>query len=80
MENIPLCSFCNNEEETPLHIFSESTFSIYLWQQLVTFFENNLILRPWSDDANHDEPIINHVLLLFYFVCLFVCIFNEILD
>ena len=39
------------------------------------FFENNLILLPlttqtallglWSHDADHDEPIINHFLLIF---------------
>ena len=39
------------------------------------FFENNLILPPlttqtallglWSHDADHDEPIINHFLLIF---------------
>ena len=43
-----------------------------LWQRLETFFENNLIssaitpqtvfLGLWSDNANHDEPIINHFL------------------
>ena len=70
--NTPLCSFCNKEEETPLHIFSECTYVIYIWQQLATFFENNVILPGltirtallglWSDNANHDEPIINHFL------------------
>ena len=74
-KNTPLFSFCNKEEETPLHIFSESTYVIYLWQQLATFFENNLILpaltpqttllRLWSDNTNHDKPIINHFLLIF---------------
>ena len=74
-KNTPLCSFCNSEEETPLHIFSECTYVIYLWQQLATFFENNLILQAlapqitlrglWSDNTNHDEPIINHFLLIF---------------
>ena len=77
MKNTPLCSFCNKEEEALLHIFIEFTPTpvIYLWQQLSTFFENNLILAAltpqtaliglWSDNANHDEPIINHVLLIF---------------
>ena len=70
----PLCSFCN-EEEIPLHIFSECTYAIYLWQQLATFFKNSLILPAltlqtvslgsWSDNTNHDEPIINHFLLIF---------------
>ena len=75
MKNTPLCSICNKEEETPLHIFSECTYVIYLWQQVATFFENNLILATltpqtallglWSDNANHDELIINHSLLIF---------------
>ena len=72
-KNTPLCSFCNTE--TPLHIFGECTYVVYLWQQLATFFKNNLILPAltpqtallglWSDNANHDEPIINHFLLIF---------------
>ena len=46
-----------------------------LWQQLATFFENSLILPAltsqtsllglWNDNANHDEPIINHFFLIF---------------
>ena len=66
-KNIPLCLFCNKEEETPLHIFSECTYVIYLWQQLATFLKNNLILPAltlqsallglWSDNANHDDPL-----------------------
>ena len=40
-KNTLLCSLCNKEEETPLHIFSECTYLIYLWQQLETFFEKN---------------------------------------
>ena len=70
-----LCCFCNKEEETLLHIFSQCTYVIYLWQQLATFFQNNLFLPVltrqtalhglWSDNTNHDEPIINHVLLIF---------------
>ena len=72
-KNTPLCSFCNTE--TPLHIFGECTYVVYLWQQLATFFKNNLILPAltpqtallglWSDNTNHDEPIINHFLLIF---------------
>ena len=74
-KNTPLCSFCNKEEETLLHIFSECTYVIYLWQQLAIFLGNNLILPAltpqtallglWSDNANHYEPIINHILLTF---------------
>ena len=49
MRNTPLCSFCNKEEETLLHIFSECICVIYLWQLA----------------KNHDEPITNHFLLIF---------------
>ena len=48
---------------------------IYFWQQLGNVFENTLILPAltpqtallvlWSDNPNHDEPIINHFLLVF---------------
>ena len=44
IKNTPLCSSYNKKDETPLHIFSEYTSVIYLWQHLATFFENNLIL------------------------------------
>ena len=73
-KNTLLCSFRNKEEETPLHIFSECTYLIYLWQQLATFFEKKLILPAltpqtallglWGDNTNHDEPMINHFLLI----------------
>ena len=36
MKNTPLCSCYNKEEEKLLHIFSECTSVIYLWQQLAT--------------------------------------------
>ena len=51
------------------------TSVIYLWQYLATFFENNLILpalKPqtalielWSENVNHDKPVIKNVLLIF---------------
>ena len=60
-KNTPLCLFCNKKEETLLHIFGECTYVIYLWQQLATFFKNNLILPAltpqtvvlglWSDNC-----------------------------
>ena len=75
MKNTPLCSFCNKEEEIPEYIFGEFISVIYLLQQLAKFFESNLILPSltpqtaslglWSDNTKHDEPIINHVLLIF---------------
>ena len=79
MKSTPLCSFCNIEEETLPRIFSECVFVIYLWQLLAIFcfflfFENSLILPGltpqtallglWSDNSNHNEPIVNHFLLI----------------
>ena len=75
MKNTPFFSFCNKWEETPLHIFIECTYVVYLWKQLASFFENNFILQAlkpqisllehWSDNINHVEAIINHFLLIF---------------
>ena len=75
IKNTPLCSFSNKEEKTPLHIFSKCTYMIYFWLQLATFFENSFILPVltpqsallglWRDNANHDETIIIHFLLIF---------------
>ena len=49
------------------------------------FFKNNLVLPAftpqsalfglWSEDTNHDEPIINHFLLLFIFFIVFLFVF-----
>ena len=39
MKNTPLCSCCNEEEETPSHIFSECTSAIYLKQKLANFLK-----------------------------------------
>ena len=49
-KNTPLWSFCN-KEEIQLHIFSDCTNLIYLWQHLATFFENNLILPALTPDC-----------------------------
>ena len=75
MRNAPLCSSCNKQEEAVLHIFNECTSVIYLLEQWATFFENNVILPAltpltalfglWSDDTNHDEPIVKHILVIF---------------
>ena len=74
MKSTPLCSFCNKEEETLIRIFSEYTYVIYLWQLLATFFwkqfdftaltPQTVLLGLWSDNANQNEPIVNHVLLI----------------
>ena len=74
-KNTPLCNFCNKNEETPLNIVCECTLVIYLATNS-NFFESNLILPAltlhldylfwlWSDNKNHDNPIINQGLIIF---------------
>ena len=74
MKIVPLRSFCDKKEETPLHNLNDCSSVISL-AAVRNFFEKNLILPAltpqtalfglWSDDTNHDEPIINNVLLIF---------------
>ena len=65
MKNTPLCSCCNEEGETPSHIFSECTSAIYLKQKLANFLKTTWFYHHLHHNANHDEPIINHFLLIF---------------
>ena len=58
-----------------MHTSRECAPVIDLWQQLATFFGNNLILLAltpraallglWDGDTNHDELIIIYTLLIF---------------
>ena len=67
--------FCKTEKQTQLHIFSECISMIYLWQQLASFLKTiwlcqylpaqTALLFLWSDNTNHDEPIKNHIWLIF---------------
>ena len=47
----PLCSYCNNSDETPTHLFYECTYAQNLWRETQTFFIRDLSLPdlfPWS--------------------------------
>ena len=73
LSNTPQCSFCNTNEETSIHIFSECNFVIALWEQLQRFFEPDLTLPKlipqtamfgFLDQCNNIY-LINHILLIF---------------
>ena len=42
--NTALCSFCKTFEETPKHIFYDCIHVKYLWEELRTRFQNDIIL------------------------------------
>ena len=69
-----LCSFCDNHDETPQHIFSDCHYSLRLWNS-ITFFFNPILnfpsLTPQSAlvgfhcKNNSYLMLINHLLLLY---------------
>ena len=71
----PLCSNCNEEEETPLHLFHSCLKTKQLWNKLRQYssqFMNIPHSTPQSsilgifDNKQHSE-LINHLLLIFKF-------------
>ena len=74
--NSPLCSFCNNDDETVKHLFHSCPTAIGLWNNLRNTFREHLQLpdlTPQSAifgflDTNHQHNLIfNHLLLIFKF-------------
>ena len=74
--NSPLCSFCNNEDETVIHLFHSCPIAIGLWNNLRNTFRGHLQLpdlTPQSAifgflDTDHQHNLIfNHLLLIFKF-------------
>jgi len=71
-----VCSFCQSEDETILHLYSQCHFVIDLWMQLKVYFSRGLILpdiTPQSAflgfyDIDENKIIINQILLLFKMV------------
>ena len=69
----PLCSFCNTEEETVVHIFYSCVFAKNLWNDLKKSLESVLHLpdlTPQSAIFDIDPSvylITNHLLLIFKF-------------
>ena len=71
----PLCSYCNEEEETPLHLFHSCLKTKQLWSKLRQYlaqFINISHSTPQSSilgifDNNQHSELINHLLLIFKF-------------
>ena len=70
----PLCSYCNTNNETPIHLFCECNSTKSLWLQLNSHFHSDLkfpeltpqtaILGIFNDSVSNIH-LINHILLLF---------------
>ena len=69
-----LCSFCNLEEETLMHIFYSCNHTRILWEKLKYYIQNNLDLPSLTsqnailgvtDSQSENFIIIDHVLLTF---------------
>ena len=71
----PLCSYCNEEEETPLHLFHSCLKTKKLWNKLRQYFSKFINTRHSTlqssilgiFDNNQHSQLINHVLLIFNF-------------
>ena len=70
----PLCSYCNTNDETPIHLFCECNSTKSLWLQLNRHFHSDLKfpeLTPQTaivgifNDSVSNIHLINHILLLF---------------
>ena len=76
--NTPLCSFCNLEDETVIHLFVHCSKTKRLWCTIIDYFKTNLHIPPLSPQSaifgflEADDKvflILNHLLLLFkYYV------------
>ena len=74
----PVCSFCMEQPESPIHLFHSDTKTNFLWMQLQQSFQNVLIIPPITPQStifgftNHkvNYHLTNHILLIFkYYVC-----------
>ena len=71
----PFCSYCNEEEETPLHLFHSCLKIKQLWKKLRKYFSKFInILHSTQQssvlgifDNNQHSELINHLLLIFKF-------------
>ena len=70
----PLCSYCNTNDETPIHLFCECNSTKSLWLQLNRRFHSDLKfpeLTPQTaivdifNDSVSNIHLVNHILLLF---------------
>ena len=71
----PLCSYCNEEEETPLHLLHSCLKTKQIWNKLRQYFSQFINIphsTPQSSilgifDNNQHSELINHLLLIFRF-------------
>ena len=71
----PLCSYCNEEEETPLHLFHSCLKTKQLWNKLRQYFSKFINIphsTPQSSilgifDNIQSSELMNHLLLIFKF-------------
>ena len=71
----PLCSLCNNFNETPSHFFCECLVVVDLWNEVRAFFSPSIIFEPLTpksallgiSDKDDLYLIKNHILLIFKF-------------
>ena len=71
----PLCSLCNNFNETPSHFFCECLVVVGLWNEVRAFFSPSIIFEPLTPKSallgisNKDDLYLikNHILLIFKF-------------
>ena len=66
----PLCWYCKNYYETPLHIFWKCEFANFVWNELIQYFKGHVRVTPLNQQTavfgllGMDEEK-NNILLLF---------------
>ena len=73
--DFPLCSYCNDEEETPLHLFHSFLKTKQLWRKLRQYLSQFINIpnsTPQSSivgifENNQHSMLISHLLLTFKF-------------
>ena len=69
--NTSLCSYCKMDDETPLHLFCNCTYTSTLWREMQMFFSRDFILpdlTPWSARLGLPldcEDVMKHLHLIF---------------
>ena len=46
-----MCSYCNSEEETPIHLFAECRYVRGVWEQIQVFFSSKVVLADLSPQS-----------------------------
>ena len=73
-----MCSYCNNTEDTVVHLYSECQYVVGLWARIQAFFVNSLILPDLSPQSAflgfqkiEDSQISKNLILLIFKIVLF---------